>query len=229
VIRSQDQPDAEFARGATPEPAIELFPPELVSSLHDRGAEEAAQKPGWSSCDDLWVERIRKGDEAAFGALFRAFYKDLCQFVHQYVRSEEIAEDNVQEIFLGIWVRRETWDPKGPIKPYLFRAARNRALNALRNHRTEFRWRDGSRRESRREPTPEDNLVYQELSAAIEQTIEGLPDRCREIFRLSRRSGLRHTEIASLLNISVKTVETQMGRALRALRRVVTQVRGEDA
>ena len=103
------------------------------------------------------------------------------------------------------------------VRTYLFRAARNRAFNHLRRNKLERLWR------LRQPPTPdaegvEDEHSTDELAAAIRAAIASLPDRCREIFLLSRDQNMTYAEIAKVLGISIKTVETQMGRALKALR-----------
>jgi RNA polymerase sigma-70 factor, ECF subfamily len=165
------------------------------------------------------IEEIRSGGEAAFDALFRAFYPRLCGYVVRFTRSSEIAEELVQEIFASVWQRRSTLDPKGSLDQYLFRAARNRALKYLRQQSVRNRLRDEIEpRCGDRPPTPEEEFRYDEIAAAAQRAIDGLPERCRHIFLLSREGALSYSEIAELLEISVKTVETQMGRALKAVR-----------
>lgn len=169
-----------------------------------------------------WVEGIRAGDEEAFEAFFMAFYRDLCRFMLQYVGSAAVAEEQVQEIFVGIWERREGWDPKGPIARYLRRAARNRALNQARHMRVVESWRQRAVTLEQPSPSdPEEVFLYEELSVAIQGGIDAMPERRREVFLLSRRAGLTHAEIADLLGISIRTVEVHVGRALSALRSVV--------
>jgi len=169
--------------------------------------------------DRQWVERIQGGDDRAFETMFRVYYPRLCRFVCHYVKSLEIAEEIVQDIFLAIWENRERWNPVGRVRTYLYRAAKNRALNHLKHYRIENRFRRMRlvlKEES--QSTPDEALQNKELLAAIEQGIEALPERCRLIFTMHRQEGLTYTEIAEILDISIKTVETQMGRALKSLR-----------
>lgn len=169
--------------------------------------------------DRCCIERIRGGDAEAFGAVFRALYPSLCSLVARRVGSPEIAEELVQDVLVRVWERRAELDPGRSLTRYLYRAAKNRALNHLKHRvfvgRSQELLRMGPRP---LQPTPEDQVRYNELLDATEEAIEQLPDRCREIFLLSRQGDLRYLEISRLLGISVKTVETQMGRALKALR-----------
>lgn len=175
--------------------------------------------------DAVWIERIRAGDQTAFEELFNAFYGETCRFLLQYVRSVEIAEEQVQEIFVGIWERREGWNPRVPIVRYLRRAARNRALNQLRHMRVVESWRQrAAAAEQPRQPNPEEVFSVQELSSVIQRGIDEMPERRREIFLLSRRAGLSHAEISDLLGISVRTVEVHVGRALSQIRLIVDEM-----
>jgi RNA polymerase sigma-70 factor (family 1) len=180
------------------------------------GSSEASSS---SAPDRLWTERIRGGDRGAYEALFRALYPSLCSIVDRRVQSPEIAEELVQDLFARVWERRLHLDPEQSITSYLYRSAKNQALNFLK-HRKIANEAVGTVVLSLRPAqfSPEDDLCHTELATAAQQAIERLPNRCREIFLLSRQGDLTYAEIASLLGLSVKTVETQMSRALRSLR-----------
>jgi len=127
------------------------------------------------------------------------------------------AEELVQDVMFKVWERREHLAMGDELKTYLYRATRNHALNLLRRRRLERLWQAMLPRE---EPSvaaeePDDSS---ELERAVRAAIDALPDRCREVFLLSREHGLSYAAIAATMGISVKTVETQMGRALKALR-----------
>jgi len=163
-----------------------------------------------------WIERLRQGDEAAFESLFRAFAPGLCAFVARYVDSRAVAEEIVQDLFLTIWRRRADLVVEQSVATYLFTAARNRAVNHLRRERVARRW-EGSivgRIESPGRSGEAELLEMLDLQDGIDR----LPARCRLIFTLSRQQGMTYAQIAESLDLSVKTVEVQMGRALRALR-----------
>jgi RNA polymerase sigma-70 factor (ECF subfamily) len=164
------------------------------------------------------TDRLRRGDEAAFDAIFRAWYPSLVRASESLVRSRAVAEEVVQEVMLELWKRRESLDPNTSAQAYLFQSTRNRSLNYLRHERVE---REAEPQIARSEAVdaPADSLmVEEEMQVALRRAIEGLPERCREVFVLSRTHGLKYSEIAQTLGISVKTVEAQMGKALRVMR-----------
>lgn len=159
-------------------------------------------------------------DAASIEALFRAHYSRLCDFVNCYVRSPETASDLVQDLFVHLWERCDAGDVPLLTTAYLYTAARNRALKHLRHRRVVARWAE--RVASAPLPTgpqADERLRTCEMAEAIRRAIDALPDRCRQIFLLSREKYLSYAEIAEVLGISVKTVETQMWRALKSLRK----------
>ena len=163
-----------------------------------------------------WVERIRAGDEAAFEALFRALAPGLCALVTRYVASRAVAEEIVQDLFLEVWTHRAELSIDRSIAAYLYTSARNRALNHAKRERrvVDLTLADGGDTSDPGAPGESELLDALELQDAIAQ----LPARCRLIFTLNRHQDLSYTEIATSLGLSVKTVETHMGRALKALR-----------
>ena len=164
------------------------------------------------------LDRLRRGDNAAYEAIFRQWYAPLVATVAALLRDRGPAEEVVQDVMLELWRRRESLNLEQSLRAYLFQASRNRALNYLRRLRVEAR---GEPVIAAAMPVPEqaDSEVRdRELRTAIEKAIAGLPDRCREVFELSRIQGLKYSEIATELGISVKTVEAQMGKALRVMR-----------
>ena len=165
------------------------------------------------------LARIARGDRGAFEQLFREHYAGLVRFGEGLLRSRELAEDTVQEVLLNLWRQRETVRIDDSVKAYLYRAVRNRSLNQIRNERVRREAAPQIVRESRGSAEAGDAAVLStELEEAIRGAIAELPPRCREVFELSRVRGLKYQEIAETLGISIKTVETQMGRALRSLR-----------
>jgi RNA polymerase sigma-70 factor (ECF subfamily) len=173
------------------------------------------------------VRRIRAGDERALEVVFRAHYAGMASFVQRYVRSSDLAEELVQDVFLKLWSKREQLTEIETFRTYLFRAARNTALNYLRRAKLERRWREEQAvvDEPPTSYSADEETTEQEVAKAVQAAIQRLPPRCREIFLLSRDGGLTYAEIARSLEISVKTVETQMGRALKSLRSSLQQYR----
>jgi len=185
--------------------------------------------------DKQRVARIRDGDREAFEAMFQAYAEPLCKFTEQYTASPEIAEEIVQDLFLKIWKNRRGWSPSGSVKSYLYTAARNLALDYLRHERVVDEWKEeASKSGVSALKAPDENLRHKELHRAVRSAVEDLPQRCKEVFELSRQHGLTYKEIASVLNISVKTVETHMRRAFESLReqlaphRLSESIEGED-
>lgn len=182
--------------------------------------------------DRLLVARIRQGDYEAFDALFCAYRDDLGAFVQSIVRSREVAEEVIQDLFLRLWEHRDLWEFDGVLRAYLFTAARNRAISYLRRERVQSRLLERVAREqgmrpvlSSPEPSAEAVAQAHDLEAVIARTVESLPPRCQEVFRLSRQHHLSHAEVGKVMGISVKTVEVQLRRALIALRAALADYR----
>jgi len=119
---------------------------------------------------------------------------------------------------LELWKRRETLADDSSPQAYLFQSTRNRSLNHLRHERVAKDAEPFATRSEIVESKAHSRMVEEEMRVAMRRAVDSLPDRCREIFELSRTNGLKYLEIAALLGISVKTVEAQMGKALRVLR-----------
>lgn len=171
------------------------------------------------------VARIRRGEEAAFEQIYREHYGGLCSYAVRWVRSRALAEEIVQDVFLRIWWRRADWEVGGTIAAYLFTSVRNGALNRVRAERTGRAWEERTRAEVASLPLPpsaepaDHALREAELAQAIDDAVAELAPRCRETFVLRRRHHLSYVEIAEIMGISPKTVEVQIGIALKALRK----------
>ncbi|MEO8910711.1 MAG: RNA polymerase sigma-70 factor [Gemmatimonadaceae bacterium] len=163
-------------------------------------------------------QRIRAGDEGAFDTVFRAHYARLVRMAESIVRERAPAEEIAQEVMLELWRRRESLHVEQSFAAYLIRSTRNRALNHVRHQRVVARELEAATFEVRESPGTDAEMLGVELARAVREAIEELPERCREVFQLSRSQGLRYAEIASVLGVSVKTVEKRMGQALAELR-----------
>jgi len=168
--------------------------------------------------DPVWIERIRAGNVAAFETVFRRLAPSLRLFITRYVDSPEVAEDLVQDLFLSLWRQRDALELRATLTTYLYTAARNRAFNYLKHEQVVAKWQRATPGVSDHGPTIEQGLFEAELAAALQRAIERLPKRARLMFLMSRQQHMTYTQIAQTLGLSIKTVETQMGRALRALR-----------
>lgn len=168
--------------------------------------------------ESLMFKILREDDYPAFQLLFKKMYAPLCQFCIKFVQVREVAEELVSDVFFTIWKNRHRIIVASP-KAYLFTAVRNRGYDHLRKVKRSV-WCDLEEATHIAAETvdSQDMMIHHELSNQIDRSIARLPRQCRLIFEMSRDHGLKYREIATMLNISVKTVETQMGRALKHLR-----------
>lgn len=165
------------------------------------------------------LKRIQKGDIASFEALFNRFYPGLCSYAKSLVGMKEVAEEVVQDVFYNIWKNRETIRIRYSVQSYLYRSVYNHSMMHLRKMRREHFMEDITSLEPEIDaPDPSQLIQLDEVSELISLTLENLPERTREIFRMNRQEGLKYREIAEKLSISEKTVEANMGKALKALR-----------
>lgn len=193
-----------------------------VSATRLQNSHSEPKFPGTSTAntdiDTLFAQIIDHNDYAAFQSLFLKMYSPLCQFCVKFVGVNEVAEELVSDVFYTIWKNRDRIIVASP-KAYLFTAVRNRGYDYLRKIKKSV-WCDLDRASEVTDTTDsEDRLIGKELSEQIDLAITNLPKQCRLIFELSRDHGMKYKEIASMLNIGIKTVETQIGRALKHLRK----------
>jgi len=168
--------------------------------------------------DTLIMRVIEHDDYVAFQSLFEKMYGPLCQFCIKFVRSHEVAEELVSDVFYSIWKNRKRLIVSSP-KAYLFASVRNKGFDHLRKVKKMVHCDlDKATHLPADVANSQDLLVMQELNACAEKSIAKLPKQCRLVYELSRDQGLKYKEIAVILRVSVKTVETQMGRALKHLR-----------
>jgi RNA polymerase sigma-70 factor (ECF subfamily) len=168
---------------------------------------------------DGLIMRVIEGDDYfAFELLFKKMYSPLCQFCIKFVKSPEIAEELVSDVFYSIWKNRNRLIISSP-KAYLFTSVRNKAFDHLRKVKKQVHCDlENATNLPADTANSQEILVLRELTASMEKSVARLPKQCRLIYELSRDQGLKYKEIATILQVSVKTVETQMGRALKHLR-----------
>lgn len=165
------------------------------------------------------MEAIREGDEIAFEMIFKEYYQALCRYANSFLNDREEAEEVVQASFLGIWEKRTTLFITTSLKAYLYQAVRNRCLNVIKHEKVK---QQHAQHEAVMTANHYDGTSDAVLSGELEQKIylamQALPEQCRLVFKLSRFEELKYQEIADQLNISVKTVENQIGKALKIMR-----------
>ena len=168
--------------------------------------------------DIILIERLRKGDMQAFEHLFKAYYEKLCLFAARFTDDIYAAEEIVADTYALLWEKRETILINLSFRPYIYRAVQNRCLNYLKHRHVEKEYIDYILKTHLPSHDFHDPAGEEELEKEVEEAIEGLPEKCREIFKLSRFHQLRYNEIAHRLGISPKTVERQISIALEKLR-----------
>jgi RNA polymerase sigma-70 factor (ECF subfamily) len=162
---------------------------------------------------------LTTGDITAFEMLFKTYYQPLCNYAYSFTQDKDEAEEVVQSTFLSFWEKRESLSIQTTVRPYLYAMVRNSCLNLLKHEKIKQKHVGESM--ALADPTYESvaQSVYgSELEVQINKAMEKLPEQCRLVFKLSRFEELKYAEIAEHLEISVKTVENQMGKALKIMR-----------
>ena len=168
--------------------------------------------------DKVLLLHIKKGDQQALEELFEKYYYRLCDFAFQYVRSVNLTEEIVSDVFLKVWKKREDLTASGNFKAYLFTAVHNQALNyAKKEQRPLDSLDDQARKAVSKGYKPDEELLFKEFSNRLEALINSLPPRRRRIFKLSRLEDFTYQEIADMLSISIHTVQNQMVEAVKQL------------
>ncbi|WP_310588008.1 RNA polymerase sigma-70 factor [Runella sp. SP2] len=162
---------------------------------------------------------IREGDERVFEQVFRKYYGGLCTYGRSILRDEEESEEIVQNVFVGIWEKRAELEITQSLKSYLYRAVHNHCLNRIKHQKVRDEHQQYTLYSQEEAYESVSQTVYKnELESELAKAIGKLPEQCRVIFKLSRFEELRYQEIADQLGLSVKTVENQIGKALKILR-----------
>jgi len=164
---------------------------------------------------------LAQDSERAMELIFRQYYIFVCRSITRILPHGHVAEDLAQDVFHDLWKKRDSLVIKSSLTAYLRRAAVNKTLNFIRDRK--IKWDDEPELETMTSAVPNarQNLEEQELRKLIDRTIDGLPERCRLVFTLSRFEEMTYQEIANELGISIKTVENQMSKALRILKTVL--------
>jgi RNA polymerase sigma-70 factor, ECF subfamily len=165
------------------------------------------------------ISLLESRDEAAFERVFKTHFKGLHGYACSILKDEIVAEEIVQNVFFKIWERSDNLSINGSLTAYLYRAVNNESLNYLKHQKVKVA--HGLFVAQRNEGSVESasgKLQLKELETRLQSALRDLPEQCRIIFQLSRFEELRYREIADQLGLSIKTVENQMGKALKILR-----------
>ena len=155
----------------------------------------------------------------AFENFFKSYYADLCNYAFGFLKEKTDAEEVVQDVFFTIWENRQKITIESSLKSYCYKSVRNKCLNIIKHIEIRETHKVHNEREilNTQNHTPMD-YEQEELQQRINTAIEALPEIRQKVFKLSRYEGLKYKEIAEKLNISVKTVEVHMSKALSQLR-----------
>lgn len=166
---------------------------------------------------------IHHDDSHAFEFLFDIFYDKLIRVGHYYLGREELAEDAVSEVFFTFWANRKKFSNVDNIENYLFTMTKNRCLTILRN-RNKLVFGDDNMDFSQQIvlQNPESNLISEEFVKFYNQRIQDIPPKCKLVYLMVKEDGMKYREVAEMLNISVKTVENQMTKAIAHIRKCIS-------
>ncbi|MEM6966056.1 MAG: RNA polymerase sigma-70 factor [Bacteroidota bacterium] len=171
--------------------------------------------------DQQLINSLQNGDDRAMDVLFRRYYSYICRAVFRVLKDSNLAEDIAQEVFLGLWKKRDNLNITTSVQAYLKRAAINKSLNYIRDQKIKFDDEEKMPPLPNNQSTTQQQLEAEDLQQQINQAISELPEKCRLVFTLSRFEEMSYQEIADQLNISKKTVENQISKALKYLRAAV--------
>ena len=185
--------------------------------------------------DELHIKHLQQqitcGNQQAFAALFRLLYPGLLSFALQYVRVKETAEEITNDVFIKLWNRKECLGQINNLSTYLFVSVKNHSLNYLKqySHIHVAMETTGGDTILVNHNDPEQQLEWKELHFRLNQAIDHLPDQCRTVFKLIKEDGFRYKEVAEILGISPRTVETQLFRAMKKLQSLIKPVSAPPA
>jgi RNA polymerase sigma-70 factor (ECF subfamily) len=163
--------------------------------------------------------KIQSGNESAYEMIFKTLYNPLCRYAWSFLEDKEEAEEVVQSAFITVWEKRRSLDIQTSLKSYLYRMVRNGCLNVIKHEKVKQQHVAHELAVSEVSYESVSQKVYAtELESKITEALKALPEQCRLVFQLSRFEELKYQEIADQLQISVKTVENHMGKALRIMR-----------
>lgn len=176
--------------------------------------------------DETLLTQIKSGEKQAFEILFDRYFESLCDFSYQFLKSKDLSEEAVSDVFIKVWLNKTKLQIKSGVKAYLYRAVRNQSLNYIK--------KEGDLFEDLSElyQQPADNLLsadrsilYDELQKNVDSLIDEMPSQRKLIFRMNRLDGMKYQEIAEVLGISVYTVQNHMVEASKHLSSKYSQLK----
>lgn len=174
--------------------------------------------------ENTWIKKLKNGDKKAFEVVFEHYKNYLYLFIRKALPSEEDPEGIVQEVFISLWLSRENLDENKSLKPWLFTIAKNQIYDHLRKLYSKRKYLDSLLSDyAANDDSAANEVEYWEFERYLSDQINQLPERRREIFKLSKLEGKSYREIASLLKISENTVDMQMRSANSTIYKAIKQ------
>lgn len=171
-----------------------------------------------SSEDELLISGLKQGEEQFYRLLFDTYYNPLVVFANRMLLDIDLSRSVVQDVFVMLYDKREDIVIHTNLNAHLYQSVKNRCLNYIKRDKMKNGHHQIILERFDTFQQPSNTLEYNELQSLIDSTVDSLPDQCRRIFRMSRNEGVTNQEIAEMLDISKRTVETQISKALKKLR-----------
>jgi RNA polymerase sigma-70 factor, ECF subfamily len=165
-----------------------------------------------------WLEGLKSGNEKIFQEIFNAYYEPLCRFSLNRIESKEDAEEIVQDVFVKLWIKREELMIQQSLKSYLYRMVQNRIINQSDHHKIRKIHQQYVLSNQPEYFASENDFHEEELNSLAARAVASMPEKRRQVYELSRKKGLKYSEIAEKMGISIKTVEVHLSKALDHMR-----------
>ena len=166
------------------------------------------------------MKEVKAGNMLAFDTLYRKYSRRLYKFSYSILKSTQEAENIIQDVFLNLWLNREKIEKSSSVKYYVFAIAYNSAISIIRKKAKEIQFIEYVKTLQDMKEEPVDlQFEYKELDERVSAIINSLPVRQKEVYQLHRIEGLKYSEIAERMNISINTIENHMSRALKTIRK----------
>ena len=173
--------------------------------------------------NQLIQEISRKDSEVALKLLYRHYFDKLMRFISIYIKSNQTSEEIISDVFLTIWQNRKSLQEIKNFNAYIYTIARNLSIDYLRAKKMDFEHLSEIPLDVyfRTDTTPEDELITKEFAKTLDDAINSLPNQCKIAFKLIREDNLKYKDAAEILNITVKTLEAHITKAIKELRTAI--------
>lgn len=176
---------------------------------------------------DLLTHRIKNGDKTAFRKIYYLYNKQLFLVGRKYLKDTQLAEDAVQDIFVKLWLGREDLDPAKSLQSFLFTCLKNHVLNMIKSRKRRILLAYNAHElKDKGTSCTEDDIIYSEYKRIVEEGLQKLPQRRREVFRLKTYHGFTNTQVSESLSISMNTVKNHYYHSTKFLRAYLNKAAG---